>query len=182
MNFTRTTRRVLTGLACAVSAAGLAAAASAPAGAAPVKALTAGAPSSADTIARQEFAADSGDRCRYGQTRGTLGWHLPPLGGAAVAVDVAGRVLDQPVADVPTVCSDDGRFSVATVTGFVGVKPVGTASARADNGSQGYEFRITVPDRAARIDRVVVQVCRFLPTPGGPVYCGAKQTYESPVA
>jgi len=182
MSLTRAIRRVLAGVACAVSAAGMAAAASAPAGAAPVEALAAGALTSADTIVRQSFAADSGDRCRYGQTRGVLGWHLPTLGGGAVSVAVAGQVLDQPVVDVSTVCGDDGRFSVATVTGFVGSKAVHTASVRADNGAQRFNFRIAVPDRGARIDRVEARVCRFLPTSGSAVYCGATQTYKTPVA
>jgi hypothetical protein len=178
MSLMRATRRVLSGVACAVSAAGLAAATASSAGAAPVETFTAGAPTSADTIVRQPFAADSGDRCRYGQTRGALGWHLPTPGGGAVVVDVAGQVLDQPVVDVPTACGDDGRFSAATVTGFVGSRAVRTASVRADNGTQRFTFRIAVPDRSARLDRVEVRVCRFLQTAGSAVHCGAKQTYK----
>src|SRR5687768_5987261 len=43
----------------------------------------------------QPFAADSGDPCPMGLTRGSLGWHLAPLGGVR-AVDIRGVVVDRP--------------------------------------------------------------------------------------
>jgi hypothetical protein len=47
-------------------------------------------PASADPVwetkVEQPFEADSGDACRYGHTRGLLGWHLDP----PTRVDVEG--------------------------------------------------------------------------------------------
>jgi hypothetical protein len=158
-------------LICALLAAGLVAVAQATSASAEAQ------PESVSTA----FAADSRDSCKYGETSGVLGWRLPPLGGAAVAVDVTGTVVDRPVIGVPFRCGDDGRFSIATVTAFAGSAAVDSERVTADNGTRRFAFQLAAGERATVIDRVVVQVCRSARTPAVD-YCGPEQVYRSPVA
>ncbi|WP_204011944.1 hypothetical protein [Virgisporangium aurantiacum] len=148
---------------------------------APVSASTAAA--AQDTVVQQPFAADSGDACPHGRTKGLLGWHLPPLGGGPVVADVTGILVDQPVSgDVSTPeCADDFRFSTVTFTAIAGARVVDTESARVDNGTVRFAFRLAAVT-ATPIDLVVVQVCRVNLDPAPFTFCGPKQQYRAPIA
>jgi hypothetical protein len=137
-----------------------------------------------NTVVDQAFAADSGDACPHGRAKGLLGWHLRPLGGGPIAVDVTGILLDQPVsgdASTPE-CADDGRFSVVTFTAYAGATVVDTGSGRVDNGTVRIAFQLAAEVRAIPIDQVVVQVCRVNLDPAPFEYCGPKQQYRAPIA
>jgi hypothetical protein len=136
-----------------------------------------------DTVVDQPFAADSGDACPLGRAKGLLGWHLRPLGGGPIAVDVTGILVDQPSGDVSIPeCVDDGRFSTVTFTAYLGQTVVDTGSARVDNGTVRLGFRLAAEVRATPIDQVVVQVCRVNLDPAPFEYCGPKQRYRAPIA
>lgn len=135
-----------------------------------------------DTVVEQPFAADSGDSCRYGYTKGVLGWHLGPLVGRPTVVEVAGTVLDRPLSGSPAgSCGNDGRYATVTLTAYVGTKPVDTAAARVDNGTRDFRFQLANTTTAARIDRIVIEVCRPSLLDGRTAYCGPKQEYRAPV-
>jgi hypothetical protein len=125
----------------------------------------------------QPFYADSGDNCRYGVTQGTL-WFDANHPPQPAAVNLQGSVNDRPLPGEPgTGCFDDRRQSVAIFTAYTGSTVVNSQRIRADNGS--VPFRITLGDGITlRIDRAVIQVCRF-PLYGTwiPAYCGRPQTY-----
>jgi hypothetical protein len=125
----------------------------------------------------QPFYADSGDNCRYGFTQGTL-WFDANHPPQPAAVNLSGSVNDRPLPGQPsTVCSDDRRYTVATFTAYAGTTVINSQQVRADNGS--VPFRITLGDGVTlRIDRAVIQVCRF-PLRGTwiPAYCGRPQSY-----
>jgi hypothetical protein len=151
--------------------------------------ITAAAPASAaataaDTVVEQTFAADSGDACPHGRTKGVLGWHLPPLGGGPTVADVTGVLLDQPVSGDVSIpeCGDDFRFSVVTFTALAGGRTVDTESARVDNGTVRFAFRLGADVRPVPIDTVVVVVCRVNLDPAPFTFCGAKQVYRAPIA
>jgi hypothetical protein len=137
-----------------------------------------------DTVVDQPFAADSGDACPLGRTKGVLGWHLRPLGGGPTAVDVTGILLDQPLSGDVSIpeCADDGRFSTVTFTALAGGTVVDTGSGRVDNGTVRLAFRLAAEVRAIPIDQVVVQVCRVNLDPAPFEYCGPKQVYRAPIA
>lgn len=137
-----------------------------------------------DTVVEQRFAADSGDACPRGRTQGVLGWHLPPLGGGPVVADVTGILLDQPVSGDVSIpeCADDFRFSMVTFTAIAGAKVVDTESARVDNGTARFAFRLAAEVTAIPIDMVVVQVCRVNLDPAPFTFCGPKQQYRAPIA
>ncbi len=121
-----------------------------------------------DVIVVQPFAADSGDRCPMGATKGTLGWHLGTL-----SVDVAGTVADHPLpGDTNPACAQDGRSTTATFTASAPNRVVRRVSQQANDGQQAFKFSFPGPVQA-----VTVQVCRhgLLPTP--PDYCGPAQRY-----
>jgi len=125
----------------------------------------------------QPFYADSGDNCRYGLTQGML-WFDANHPPQPAAVTLQGSVNDRPLPGEPsTGCFDDRRYSVATFTAYAGSTVVNSQQVRADNAS--VPFRVTLGDgRTLRIDRAVIQVCRF-PLYGTwiPAYCGRAQTY-----
>jgi hypothetical protein len=125
----------------------------------------------------QPFYADSGDNCRYGFTQGTL-WFRANHPPEPAAVDLSGTVNDRPLPGEPgTGCFDDRRYTIATFTAYANIFVVNRQQVRADNGS--VPFRITLTDGStARIDSVVIQVCRVpLYSTWTPVYCGRPQTY-----
>lgn len=122
-------------------------------------------------VVPQRFHADSGNDCPLGvsrgETNGTIGW------GDRGEVHIRGTVVDRPLPNDPSrSCGEDGRFSVATLTGFAAGRQVVRTAERADNG--GTEFsrivRASVP-----IDTVVIQVCRHSSGNPGPFdYCGLR--------
>ena len=125
----------------------------------------------------QAFAAHSGDSCRMGVAKGTIVWHLPPDGRT---VDGNVTVVDRPVPDDPGPgCGDDGRYSILTMTAFVGTTQVDRQVFAADNDSRESRLRLTA---TRSIETVVVQVCRSTRLPDPPVYCGIAQSYHSPVS
>jgi hypothetical protein len=135
----------------------------------------------AEQLISQPFSADSGDNCRYGFTEGSLTWRFgtSPLPVAAVAVK--GRLADRPLPTDPgTVCRDDGFFSVATFVAFSGNREVDRQARRADNAVAGFEFALGANSSTARVDRVVVQVCRHPLTTLPPSYCGRAAEYRFP--
>jgi hypothetical protein len=136
-----------------------------------------------DSAAEESFYADSGDACRYGQVKGTLGWRLPPLGGPPTAVDVLGVLLDKPTAPITTPeCPDDRRYSTVSVSAYAGRVQVDTELVRADNSVRRFAFQLTNEVSRAPIELVVVQVCRQS-LPNGPFdYCGARQVFDAPVS
>jgi hypothetical protein len=139
------------------------------------------APGPTDTVVEQPFAADSGDRCQYGSTRGLLGWHLGPLVRPAT-VAVRGSVLDRPLS-LPSIpeCGDDGRHTVLTMTAYARGVAVDQELVRVDNGVREFGFQLANTTSLAPIERVVVQVCRHPRTPGPAVHCGVEQVYRAPV-
>lgn len=124
----------------------------------------------ADTSA-QRFHASSGDNCRYGQTDGELSWQTITTG-----VQVTGTVIDRPGSTDPgSVCPDDRRYTIASFTGYSGRTVVDAQRRQVDNGR--LDFRFILSGSTARVDRVVVQVCRASLYSASPIYCGAAQTY-----
>lgn len=154
----------------------LAVGAAVPAAAAPEQ-TTASVP--VQPVPSQEFKADSGDRCVYGYTRGTLTWRAPRPTIYSV-VDVKGVVVDRPNRSDPGVgCRDDGAYTIAGFAAYAGRTVVDYALVRVDNGTA--DVAVTLGEQSAAtpiIDRVVVQVCRYSATPVGISYCGSPQTYQ----
>jgi len=125
--------------------------------------------------APQKFYADSGDRCVYGHTEGTLTWRTdtPSINPT---VYVEGALTDEPAGLPPTACAVDRMYSVASYIGYAGRTVVDSTQVRADNAAVA--VRDVLGDRTfTPIDRVVVQVCRFSTSPVGISYCGSPQTY-----
>jgi hypothetical protein len=136
-----------------------------------------------DPVVEQPFAAHSGDFCLYGQVKGALGWHLPPIGGPPNAVDVSGVLTDKPTAPITTPeCADDRRFTVVTLSAYTGGFPIDTEVIRADNSMRRFAVQLTNETRRAPIELVVVQVCRQSFQSGTFDYCGARQVYRAPVS
>jgi hypothetical protein len=135
-----------------------------------------------DTIVTQPFSADSGDACRYGLSRGTLGWHLPPLGGAPAIVDIDGSVVDRPLTTGPSICPDDRRFTSVTFTAWSGRTVLATAVVRADNSVERVDLQLGRETYPTPMDRLVVQVCRHSPIGTPPETCGAAQVYAAPLS
>lgn len=133
----------------------------------------------------QPFSADSGDACRYGVTEGSLNWRYStsPTPLPAVAVDVAGRLADRPLpGDPSTACRDDGYYSTATFVAYAGTVAVDRQSRTVDNDVASFTFTLGSNTAAARVDRVVVQVCRSPRATVPPSYCGRAVTYLAPTA
>ena len=90
-----------------------------------------------------------------------------------------GTLIDRPVPTDPvSVCADDRRFSSAVFTAYAGNLQVDTDQRRVDNGRLDFRFVLGGTTSTARVDKVVVQVCResmISPTPSR--YCGPAQTY-----
>lgn len=137
------------------------------------------APAAVQSAPAQEFKADSGDRCGYGYTTGTLTWRAPRPTIYSV-VDVKGIVVDRPSRTDPGPgCADDGRYTMAGFIAYVGRTVVDSALVRVDNGSA--DIAVTLGENGTVmpiIDQVVVQVCRYSGTPVGIRYCGPPQTYR----
>jgi hypothetical protein len=171
MNGPRSLRRLAARFIGAACTAGLIVVAISP----PARALQ-------DTVVEQPFFADSGDSCQYGLSRGMLGWHLPPLGGLPAIVDVDGSVADRPLTTGPSICPDDRRFTSVTFTALSGRTVLESALVRADNDVERVELRLGRDTYPARMDRVVVQVCRSSPVGTPPTYCGTAQVYRAPLS
>lgn len=135
-------------------------------------------PPAAEPAVSQEFKADSGDRCWYGYTTGTLTWRAPRPTIYSV-VEVKGTVVDRPSRTDPGVgCVDDGAYTVAAFIAYVGRTEVDRALVRVDNGSADVLATLGENSTATPIiERVVVQICRYAATPFGISYCGSPQTY-----
>jgi len=120
----------------------------------------------------QSFSADSGDACRMGVAAGTIVWHLPPGGRA---VDGIAGLRDRPAPDdVPTVCGEDGRYTILTLTALVAGAVVDRETMVVDNGVSRSPFTLTAE---RPIEEIVVQVCRR----GRSSYCGTAHTYHAPL-
>lgn len=129
------------------------------------------------------FAADSGDACRYGSTSGTLGWRYgttSPL--PLVAVDVKGQLTDRPLpSDPSTTCRDDGFYSITSFTAYTGNTIIDRQARTADNATVPVALTLGGNSPSyARIDRVVIQVCRSPINTLPPSYCGRAVTYLAP--
>jgi hypothetical protein len=171
MGRTRSGRRVIATLLMALAAAGVGTAA----------AYADTTPNTTpNTVVEQPFAADSGDTCKYGVTKGTIFWTLGPFVRPA-PVAVKGTLIDRPLSDGPSICPDDRRFSVVTFTAFAGTVKVDEELVRADNQAVDYGFRLINETSTAPISHLVVVVCRHFPAPRPAVYCGARQIYRAPV-
>jgi hypothetical protein len=126
---------------------------------------------STDIVPEQRFYADSGDPCPMGLTRGLLRW-------GSLSVSVSGTVVDRPLpSDINTTCGEDGQYTTATFTGYVGATTVATGIGRADNGANPIAFRL---GSSRPIDRIVVVVCRHFVPVGPPIVCGASSEYPRP--
>jgi hypothetical protein len=119
------------------------------------------------------FHADSGDTCRYGFTDGILTTRL-------TLAAVKGTLTDRPTLADPTNCRDDGFYSVATFTAFLADRVVDQQAVRANNGTAQFDFVLGQASTVARIDRVVVQVCRHPLVTLPPSYCGKPAEYRAP--
>jgi len=126
-------------------------------------------PAFADT----RFHADSGDRCTYGFTDGALTAQLAD-------VVVTGALTDRPTPTEPTLCRDDGFFSVDTFSGYAGLRLMDQQAVRADNSTVRVGLVLGSPTAVARIDRVVIQVCRHPHVTLPPSYCGKAVEYRAP--
>ena len=124
-------------------------------------------------LADTRFHADSGDRCQYGFTDGVLTARLADI-------VVTGALTDRPTPTEPTVCRDDGFFSVATFTAYAGTRIIDTQSVRANNSTVRVGLVLGSPAAVARIDRVVIQVCRHPLVTLPPSYCGKAAEYRAP--
>jgi len=127
------------------------------------------APAQADT----SFYADSGDSCRYGVTEGVLA-------SAYATVPVKGTLIDRPLPTVPTLCRDDGFYSIATFTAYFGSRVVDQQAVRANNSIVRFSFVLGQNSTVGRIDRVTVQVCRSPINTLPPTYCGKPAEYRAP--
>jgi hypothetical protein len=127
------------------------------------------------TAARADtrYHADSGDLCRYGSTDGVLSARL-------TLVAVKGTLTDRPTPTEPTTCRDDGFYSVASFTAFFGERIVDQQAVRVNNGTVRIELLLGQNSTVARIDRVVVQVCRNPIATLPPSYCGKPAEYRAP--
>ena len=143
-----------------------------------------------DVIVVQPFAADSGDRCPRGFTKGQLGWHA-----GALAVDLDGVVGDQPLpGNANPACAEDRRATTAYFTAYAGASVLDAASVGANNSERVFPDALAL--HASRpIEAVTVQVCRislapppsplppFPPPPPPPVrICGPVHRYAAPAA
>ncbi|MBX6355116.1 MAG: hypothetical protein IRZ05_04570 [Micromonosporaceae bacterium] len=134
------------------------------------------APAHADGIPARPFYADSGDSCTYGYTRGTLIWRSPgPMN--VIAVDVSGSVVDRPTLAEPTLCRDDGFYTIATFTAYSGRAAVDRRAVKADNGEEPFQFILGGNSAASGLTHLVVQVCRSPLVTLPPSYCGKPVTY-----
>jgi hypothetical protein len=124
-------------------------------------------------LADTRFHADSGDTCTYGFTDGVL------TAGLAV-VNAGGSLTDRPTPTGPSLCRDDGFFSVATFTAFAGTLTIDQQSVRANNSTVRVALTLGSPTAVARIDRVVIQVCRHPLVTLPPSYCGKAVEYRAP--
>ena len=129
-------------------------------------------------IVPPQFSADSGDRCPYGVTQGTLGRRSTGASATALAVDVKGTVVDQPTPAQPRNCPADGLYSSAQFTAYYGSTIVARQSVTVDNAERTFSFTLGGVGTIGRIDRLVVQVCRYPNSPVGVSYCGAAKTYR----
>jgi len=134
-----------------------------------------------NTIVEQDFAADSGDRCQYGVTRGKIFWTLGPLVRPPAPVGVKGALVDRPHGATPPDCGDDRRFSVVTITAYTRDVVVDQEQVRADNGVSEIQLRLTNETSTAQIDRLVIVVCRHPIDLGIPGFCGPRQEYRKPI-
>ncbi|HEX6685502.1 MAG TPA: hypothetical protein VF062_22135 [Candidatus Limnocylindrales bacterium] len=130
----------------------------------------------------QPFAADSGDACPYGTTSGTLTWRFgtsSPL--PLTAVDVKGKLADRPLlADPGSFCRDDGFFSSVSFVAYASTVEIDRQSRAVNNGTVSFEFTLGRDSAAARINRVVIQVCRSPIFTLPPSYCGKEVTFLVP--
>jgi hypothetical protein len=128
------------------------------------------------TAARADtgFHADSGDTCRYGSTDGTLSTRLN-------LVAVKGTLTDRPTPADPTICRDDGFYSVATFTAYSGSRVIDQQAVRINNGTARIELLLGQSSTVLpRIDVVVIQVCRNPLVTLPPSYCGRPAEYRAP--
>lgn len=125
----------------------------------------------------QRFRADSGDRCQYGYTEGVLAFravHPPEL----PAVDISGTVTDRPAAAEPSLCPDDGRYTIAYFTGYAGDVVLDRQARRVDAGTLSFRLVVGLNDRTTRpVDRLVIEVCRVSFFTDEAPYCGKPQTH-----
>ncbi|MEO3751347.1 hypothetical protein [Streptomyces sp. B6B3] len=123
-----------------------------------------------------KFAADTGDDCLLGSTRGVMTWK-PALAGEHITVDILGTVTDGSA--VCDFVQDDGRYAVASFAAYSGDRLVEEGAAEADNGAEPVSLSITAPV----IDRIVVQVCRYplgTDPATAPGTCGQPRTTDRP--
>jgi hypothetical protein len=123
------------------------------------------------------FSATSGDNCPYGLARGTLEWRVAPgptpvPPPAAVGAAISGTLTDRPLPVDPSICRDDGLYSIATFVAYNGNQAVARDARRADNATVQYAFTLTGSTATPRINLVVIQVCRHRATSTAPAYCG----------
>lgn len=122
-------------------------------------------------VIEKPFAADSGENCPLGYTKGTLSWQ-PFTPGLYLVVDVKGTLVDRPAKNDPTNCGSDGRYSVATFTAYDNNAVVDSDARQVDNGMLDFGFELI---GRPGIDLITVQVCRISLTPGPFDYCGPLQ-------
>ncbi|MGP4111739.1 hypothetical protein ACTWP5_12590 [Streptomyces sp. 4N509B] len=124
-----------------------------------------------------DFAADTGDGCLMGSTGGTLtrpARHEP----GRLVVEVTGTVTDgSPFCEF---VRDDEMYAVASFAAYTGDRLVDQAAAYADNGTEPVAATLVAADDGP-VERVVVQVCRYLVGSGpatAPGTCGEPRTYR----
>lgn len=130
-------------------------------------------PGVASADVSHRFAANSGDRCGYGQTFGHMTWS-----SSVPVVGVTGSVVDNPIDDTFP-CRDDGRITVAQFVAFSFNGAVDRQAVRADNSEQTFAFRLGANTSTSRLTHVTVQVCRHSSSTVAD-YCGETKTYRNP--
>jgi hypothetical protein len=131
-----------------------------------------------DPTVAQPFAAESGDRCRYGTVEGALAWRFsrPPV---YPQVDVRGVLVDNP-APSPIIdrnCTDDGFYSYVRFTAYTGRTVLDEQVVRVDNAALRFGLTLGQPTSVTHVDRVTVGVCRVALRFPERFYCGPVNDY-----
>lgn len=133
---------------------------------------------SGDPTVAQPFAAESGDRCRYGQVEGLLAWRFsrPPV---YPQVDVRGALVDHPTPSPigELRCPDDGFYSYVRFTAYAGRTVLDEQAVRVDNDVLRFGLTLGQPTSVTHVDRVTVQVCRVAIRVPVRDYCGPVRDY-----
>jgi hypothetical protein len=127
------------------------------------------------------FAADSGDACKYGVTKGVFVWTsgpLDPIARPGRIVKASGVLVDEPKQPDPKACPGDFRYTIGIYTAYGRTTELGREKFAVDNGELQLRFVFDATKAAEPVDVIVVQVCRISLLPGPFDYCGEPQKFR----